>query len=227
MKTATVRPLTVRSTPNITPIITLLCLLALLTSGQPARASESWRSHPVTLGSVNVEGGLEKEYVLSRLSGGPAEFEFPLTLAHVIREIGVGQAALQGSDLEVRQLQSWVEPAGRDRLVWHQPGGTVEVFERAKITRDFADLQSARTWQARWRGRSGQENFSLEFRHRKNGWVYAYEQGQLVRLSAPSGRSLEFRSEAGAIETIHDQTGRLLVEARYDPDGRLTELQSG
>lgn len=182
----------------------------------PLSAGPLWDKPTLSLGSLNIDGGLRQSFLLGQLSGSP-EFAFPIYLQHGFR--------LQEpvSEYSIPQLTSYVVPEGRDSIVWLEPGGARHQFKSEELLTD-APTEVTSPWVA---VKTGPVDYDF---HSDDGWVYRYLGGAIVSLSAPSGRTLKFETLGLQISRIFQQAGEkevTLLEVSEDEIGLLASVAVG
>lgn len=214
----------------------IITVVAMLGSLATTVAGPIWEKPTLFLGSLDVDGGLRQRFELGVLSGSP-EFSFLFYLEH---RFSVDEAV---TEYGIPQLETYVVPEGRDQILWLEPGGNRHVFNNREILRKAPDGQKE-PWIA-IRDDAGNNEFRSD-----DGWIYRYESGAIVSLTAPSGRVLRFETEGLRILRIYQEAagreinlleskdndlgmfksltiGAVTHEFRYDPDGRrITEWRS-
>ncbi|MFT3990716.1 MAG: hypothetical protein QM680_04830 [Luteolibacter sp.] len=190
------------------------CLASALSSF--AWAGPSWEKPALSLGSLDLDGGLRQRFELGRLSGSP-EFSFPIHLEHGLRP----EEAV--SEYKIPQLETYVVPEGRDGILWLEPGGNRHLFKVPEILAKAPERQKE-PWLA-----ISPEAGVYEFRS-NDGWVYRYEGGSIKSLAAPTGRSLRFQTEGLRIVRIFQQADGAeinLLEAEENDFSQAEKLKIG
>ena len=105
----------------------LAALLVQFTAQPSVSAGPVWEKPSLSLGSLDLDGGLSQRFQLGTLSGGSPEFSFPVILEHTL----VAEEAV--SEYRIPQLETYVVPEGREQILWLEPGGIRHVFKTKDI----------------------------------------------------------------------------------------------
>jgi YD repeat-containing protein len=182
----------------------------------PLSAGPSWEKPGLSLGSLDLNGGLRQRFELGVLGGSP-EFSFPVFLEHTLRK---GVAA---SEYRIPQLETYVVPEGREAILWLEPGGNRHIFKTGNILKNAPERQE-QPWVAVKAGPYG-----YDF-HSADGWTYRYESGTIVSLGAPTGRELRFETEGLRVRRIFQRVKDAeitLLESKLNDIGQPRRLRIG
>lgn len=181
-----------------------------------ANAGPAWEKPSMFLGSLDLDGGLRQRFKLGVLAGSP-EFAFPVYLEHSFR------AEDPVTEYKIPQLETYVAPEGRDQILWLEPGGIRHLFKTAEILEKAPEKQNE-PWVA-IKADAGNYEFRSD-----DGWVYRYESGSIVSLTAPTGRKLRFQTEGLRIRRISQNAGGKeikLLESKDNDFGQPESLHIG
>lgn len=199
---------------STSPHITASCLLSL--SFAICAAEPAWDKPSLSLGSLDIDGGLRQRFELGVLTGSP-EFAFPLYLQHAFRSYETV------AEYTIPQLETYVAPEGRDQILWLEPGGIRHLFKISEIL-DKAPEKQKEPWLA---VHAGAGNYDF---HSDDGWIYSYEAGSISSLTAPTGRSLRFETEGLRISRIFQEAGGKeinLLKSTENEIGLTASIQIG
>jgi|GEM_PF-1286525 len=206
-----------QSTPKSQATLRIAASLVFLALQPSVTAGPVWEKPSLSLGSLDLDGGLRQRFQLGALSGGSPEFSFPIYLEHAL----VAEEAV--SEYRIPQLETYVVPEGREEILWLEPGGIRHLFKTSEILDKAPDKQKE-PWLAI---KAGLGNY--EFRS-DDGWTYRYEAGSIASLTAPTGRVLMFRTEGLGIRSIYqvaDDKEVTLLEAKENDLGQPVSLRIG
>ena len=145
-----------------------------------AFAELSWDYQPMHLGRVLYEGGWYQEYSLGQINASP-EFRFPLQLIYLNKRSAAG---LFGAQWFCPQLESTIIPKGAGTLVWQMPSGSEMAFlPDPEVTDQFRSMDST------WLLKGDIDRMDI---WNQEGWTFRYKEGHLLRITSPTGRSLEY-----------------------------------
>jgi hypothetical protein len=127
----------------------------------------------------------------------------------------------------IPQLVSYLYPANRDRLVWQPPGGG-----EVEFLRDDMEATPPRFTPEGWHCKElGPAHYRLTDRE---GWVWEYQNGLPLTLTAPSRRQLEFTHEKGLLVRIQQflsatekETRKDVLRIHYNEQRKPVRLVSG
>ena len=191
----------------------------------PARAeSPDFRHRPLLAGRAS----LADDGFVVRRELGVANFSPELRLpVELVYESSSERTGLFGFAWRCPQLESSVRWE-RDALLWTTPWGErirfhskkekvpenavkIPVVEEAKRGRGFYAPYS--DWEADTPDRDPARSGSWTFKGRRTylGWTFAYRNARLVRIAAPSGRTIEFAYERGVLKSV-SQGGCAFIE---------------
>ena len=208
----------VNASANFRRYCYLLPVALLFLAVRPsAHAGPVWEKPSLSLGSLDLDGGLRQRFQLGSLSGGSPEFSFPIFLEHAF----VADEAV--SEYRIPQLETYVVPEGREEILWLEPGGIRHLFKTKDILATAPEKQKE-PWVA-IKAEAGNHEFRSH-----DGWTYRYESGSIVSLKAPTGRALMFRTEGLGIRSIYqvaDGKEVTLLESKENDLGQPVSLRIG
>ncbi|TAG10283.1 MAG: RHS repeat protein [Verrucomicrobia bacterium] len=178
----------------------------------PAQAEPAWEKPSLSLGALDINGGLRQRFELGVLSGSP-EFAFPIYLEHRLRE----EESL--SEFQIPQLESYVVPEGREEILWLEPGGLRHVFKLADVKQHPPTAQKE-LWVA---VKVGATDYQF---HSADGWVYHYSAGGITSLLAPTGRKLLFETDGLRISRIYQESAGKRINLLASKDNDLGQPES-
>lgn len=174
-----------------------------------ANAGPVWDKPSLSLGALDSDGGLRQRFELGVLSGSP-EFSFSIFLEHGFR----AEDAI--TEYKIPQLETYVVPEGRGQILWLEPGGIRHLFSTEDILVNTPEKQKE-PWVA-----IKVEAGNHEFRS-NDGWIYRYEEGSIVSLTAPTGRVLRFETEGLRIRRIFQESDGKEINLLESEDNELSQ----
>lgn len=202
-----------------------VAILLLCAPGFAARAAApDWQFAPRRLGRALVEEGWAVDRTLTVVDAS-AEFRFPLQLVwHNDRT----QRGLLGAQWFCPQLESTLLPRGQGVLAWTTPGGGV-----IGLLAEGGSHVNFRSEGGEWFARLAGDTATIESippgGAAADRWQYIYKDARLRRITAPSGRFLQFdykRNDLVAVSLREPggQSLRALITLDRDREDRLSAL---
>ena len=178
----------------------------------------NWKTKEFSAGRVAIESGFfDFKQILGAANFSP-EFKMPIEL---IYNSGNTKYGLAGRSWNIPQLESkfipkvngakWIAPWGQTIAFHAKPvhpkdKGKDNLLECYSLEADYAAAeQSADTW-------------TISGTKRNEGWVFEYKLGKLVKVTAPSGRSLTYKYDSRKRLVSVKQNKRSFIRLAYDSE---------
>lgn len=203
-------------------VVATICVLflfvgrALGEEDPPTVALEAaaWTRLAERLGSVGLDGTLQREYPLHD-DTLLRELGFDCVLRHMLVLDGRGKAR---STWRIPALHSQLVPDGRDHLRWQSPDGMSVRFERKKIARTLSVAGAPAPWRIR-----KLPNGDHEIRADDGRW-WRYHRGALQSFGHPLRGEFLVSARGGLIETIWSRNDSApedpYLYVQYDESGQ-------